>query len=687
MSALLAERCREEPLVLTVSERTLQEKNSQPIPAHACQRDAFLGLFFDGTNNNKYRDLSGRFTNSASNVARLFEAFSGNVAELKPTYGGKADKPLLVGVADGNYNFHRKVYIPGLGTGFSEVNDSGENLTKEERGQRGARYAAGGDKMRGLSMALYGEDRIRWGLLQVLEQIHRMFKGKELNSAQLITHWCTHSQGDSLVVAALKINDVMRSLLQLSEALSESFDDFFVQSLKSLEAALTPSDRKKVRTLRISIFGFSRGAAEARAFANRLQKLAPNHLGGMPYQIDFLGIFDTVASVGLANLTPRSDGHMAWAHPDALKIPSSVRRCVHLVAAHEVRRCFPLDALGNSSNRCLEVVYPGVHSDVGGGYPPRDQGRCKEDADKISQISLAHMYREARMMGVPLAASTDMPPAVAELFAVAPDLRTTFNAYIERTQCGPQDTAKQIQQQYSHYLAWRKYRLNDIIPKTWLRGADTEIQDLYDVKQTNEILQKIELDGQQRSFHSTGLAIWKKAQLDPNKDKAIIDLFDLYVHDSRAWFKLAGDTDDEWFGGGKAADGKARPSKREKARVALLKEKERLERQVTADKAASAPSADGENRRLMRIASSTARLAAIDKELKDGEGQPLVNGGVSSQENVDFTSSNLLGIYGAGYLTMRDIYPDNVPAKASNYIKPKTESTSSGSSYPAKLQG
>ena len=40
-----------------------------------------------------------------------------------------------------------------------------------------------------------------------------------------------------------------------------------------------------------------------------------------------------------------------------------------------------------------EVVYPGMHSDIGGGYPPGDQGKAngEDDALLLSQIALHDM--------------------------------------------------------------------------------------------------------------------------------------------------------------------------------------------------------------------------------------------------------------------------------------------------------
>nr|WP_237543803.1 DUF2235 domain-containing protein [Pseudomonas syringae] len=51
-----------------------------------------------------------------------------------------------------------------------------------------------------------------------------------------------------------------------------------------------------------------------------------------------------------------------------------------MVAGFEQRSCFPLDSIRNEDGQypadTYEVVYPGVHSDVGGGYPENDQGKA-----------------------------------------------------------------------------------------------------------------------------------------------------------------------------------------------------------------------------------------------------------------------------------------------------------------------
>ncbi|MEM5715284.1 hypothetical protein AB3B16_08110, partial [Bifidobacterium animalis subsp. lactis] len=92
--------------------------------------------------------------------------------------------------------------------------------------------------------------------------------------------------------------------------------------------------KPELRLINLSVFGFSRGAAEARAFVNWLYELCEQKDGGwlfagIPLRIQFLGIFDTVASVGLAGLYPITEGRQDWAD-DNMQIHPAVERCLHL---------------------------------------------------------------------------------------------------------------------------------------------------------------------------------------------------------------------------------------------------------------------------------------------------------------------------------------------------------------------
>jgi hypothetical protein len=226
-------------------------------------------------------------------------------------------------------------------------------------------------------------------------------------------------------------------------------------------AARAKNPKQPIRTINLSLFGFSRGAATARAFAVRIARDCREQEGGwtyrgFPIRLYFMGLFDTVASIGLPAgakvydhspllevgvtifspliatglaIAPK-DGHYDWAKD--LRIPKMAEQCVHYVAAHEVRDSFPLDSVRDGKHyplNTVEVVYPGVHSDVGGGYAPGEQTRSLKDEEKLSQVPLLHMYREARKAGVPLSALETVGPTIKSYFNVSPRTVSLFDDY------------------------------------------------------------------------------------------------------------------------------------------------------------------------------------------------------------------------------------------------------------------
>ncbi|HID9088815.1 TPA: phospholipase effector Tle1 domain-containing protein, partial [Klebsiella pneumoniae] len=169
------------------------------------------------------------------------------------------------------------------------------------------------------------------------------------------------------------------------------------------------------------------------------------------------GLLDTVASVGVAHVVPVADGHMSWADgtmelPDDETYGGLIKKCVHLVSGHEQRLCFPLDSVRRANGKyppcATEVVYPGMHSDIGGGYPPGDQGKgnAEHDGHLLSQIVLHDMYSAAFNCGAPLKVPKQalpekfksqswrvIPLDLDSQFFVSEVLSARFNAWRELT--------------------------------------------------------------------------------------------------------------------------------------------------------------------------------------------------------------------------------------------------------------
>lgn len=132
-------------------------------------------------------------------------------------------------------------------------------------------------------------------------------------------------------------------------------------------------------SITLDLFGFSRGAALARNFANLitekktiLKSILQNERHNLNHlEIGFIGLFDTVESIQLSTLNLSLDKVQA-------------QGVFHLTAVHECRENFPLTSIFTSVNHYtkahkkgsgfhpsknhFELRVPGAHSDVGGGY-------------------------------------------------------------------------------------------------------------------------------------------------------------------------------------------------------------------------------------------------------------------------------------------------------------------------------
>lgn len=387
--------------------------------ANGCQQRIKVSFFFDGTGNNLDADTP---TEEHSNVARLYR----------------------VHIKDDKATSTYRRYIPGLGTYFRAIGDPGGTAT-------------------GRGAGAYGQERLDWAV-------------KEL-----------------------------ATILQATERQASD-------------------NKSRIIEVRLAVFGFSRGAASARAFCRELQRLCIGQRGayklrsgvagtsgislkgGYPIDVYFLGIFDTVASVGLpmaANNfgSPRrnentwrgagglgqqdlsglafgepgadpspglADGHGSWA--DDLRIADVVSQCVHMVAGHEIRNSFPLDsALDGMSypHGVREMVFPGVHSDVGGGYRQGEGGK----SSLLSRVPLRAMLGEATKAGVPLRTlgqmlSTDekrdfaIDDASANSFA---QMAALWTKYMSGVSSGGQPLGSVV---LSHMRQYWRYRLTVAIERS-----------------------------------------------------------------------------------------------------------------------------------------------------------------------------------------------------------------------------
>jgi hypothetical protein len=386
-------------------------------PKMECPQTLHISLFFDGTNNNDAPDNPHRdsLTQSQTNVARLYD-----VAQDTPASGIFSS------------------YIPGVGTPFPQIGETTYSMMGE-------------------GFALGYAMRVAWAYTRVLNAIYSAIMGR--SDIALLPDDAAYTASRALTGDKSVVNNLPYRYSALKAAHRQARDE--------------SRRHRTIRKVWINVFGFSRGAAQARSFASRLIQIwAP---GGkiadeFDYTVNFLGLFDTVASVGppdsARTVVPLKelDGHWEWTSNGQLDIPDPVRRCVHFFSIHEQRMSFPLDTIRIGSaypgqeDRFLEVPYPGVHSDVGGGYPPGEQGKAVSgDAAKLSQIPLHDMYIEALRAGVPLKVDTDMKDRERANFELDAKLIEAFNIWLKTTPAiGKVEDAMRFGM--GQMLSWRSLR-------------------------------------------------------------------------------------------------------------------------------------------------------------------------------------------------------------------------------------
>lgn len=491
--------------------------------AKSCEVTLNLGIFFDGTNNNMDRDLPSR---SDSNIVRLFNSYNPN-----------------------KITGYQRVYVPGVGTRFSDIGEEGEsNLGK--------------------GCAFGCEERVIFGLLAVFNALSNRCLRQNLFDAADILALCRNGArvGSSQDRETLLKLDTKFGLLA-GKAEGKSVRNVF---LKNQAAALTEKLKKsKPRLVEcfLDVFGFSRGAAEARVFCNWLNELlVDGRLAGIPIQFRFVGIIDTVASAGFwsgtkAFVSNSTGGHGAWASAASLRVPAAVQNCVHMLAMHELRRNFPLDAIESSKLRpgLVQYAYPGAHSDVGGGYRPGELGLATgDDSQKLSQIPLNHMLDCAIAAGAPLS----RPPTVKggyDAFAIHPDLTKAFDDFISQSTLAPRPMYEWLQP----YLNWRwqirdrfhttnqvtraiqtdreilltfnKSLINDAAAMTRVAGMSAS-------KRTLAVFTDVLFTGARKDLATTTFlepearSVLALAQKSGTTPQPFVTLFDGYVHDSLAGF-------------------------------------------------------------------------------------------------------------------------------------------------------
>jgi RHS repeat-associated protein len=197
------------------------------------------------------------------------------------------------------------------------------------------------------------------------------------------------------------------------------------------QAGLPPLLGGSPLVIDIDTVGFSRGAATAREWVNRVldrveEGYYERRFGGcVSLNLRMMALFETV-------LGRNTD---TWfGNPFRTVIPDEVDYVAHAVAMNEHRGEFPVElinpsqaSLGGSgdfrANR-VERGFVGAHSDIGGGYNGDASSGEGYDGGDLSDVALNWMFQQAAAAGVTMRA---LPPDLREVTSpIVHDPRRSF---------------------------------------------------------------------------------------------------------------------------------------------------------------------------------------------------------------------------------------------------------------------
>ena len=337
--------------------------------------------------------------------------------------------------------------------------------------------------------------------------------------------------------------------------------DDAVQKLKAaIVSSLDSLDEKySVKALLIDIFGFSRGAAAARHFANRIQSedsaivnaikagMGSHTYSGSPAgKTRFIGIFDTVAAIG----TPTNglNPHSADTGEVNLSLrPGVAQKVFHITAQHECRYNFALNSI---SPAWPELSLPGVHSDIGGGYLPQTREDLFLTRPLVETLPADQPKGRSRVYRQTIA----QLPILERSATIAPLIRTNnITPEVWEDEFAPNDRYGQMQKRSFAALTLRQRIVKHDWSMVTLRvmiDAAKEAGVLFDDVERKK---GTELPAALDDFCQKAIAMGKAARTKaptPQFSPEEIDIIaELYTHCSANWNAVAVNQDGNITGG------------------------------------------------------------------------------------------------------------------------------------------
>lgn len=300
-----------------------------------------------------------------------------------------------------------------------------------------------------------------------------------------------------------------------------------------------------IKELQFDIFGFSRGAAAARHFANRIFSqdrtiisaikigLGDVEFSGTPGgKTRFLGIFDTVAAIGtpVNGLNPHSAD---TGEVNLMLRPGVAEKVFHITAQHECRFNF---ALNSVKPAWPELALPGAHSDIGGGYNPEEREACFLTRPEFETVPITTPDTETRIFRQTCAQLKTMDgyPAIAPLLNAV-----KVNADVWHDDRMPADRYGTLQKRSGAALVIDRLTRNDwskVVLRVMLDAAQDAGVVFEPVDETNpDFALGAEMSGLSEKAIVMGRAVRNSQSASGFTTPEILMLAEKYIHCSANW--------------------------------------------------------------------------------------------------------------------------------------------------------
>ena len=308
-----------------------------------------------------------------------------------------------------------------------------------------------------------------------------------------------------------------------------------------------------VKKIQFDIFGFSRGAAAARHFANRIfskdgaviaairQGLGEVEYHGSPEgKTRFLGIFDTVAAIG----TPSNGLNPHTADTGDVNIvlrPGVAEKVFHITAQNECRFNFALNSVRPA---WPELALPGVHSDIGGGYLPVELENLYMSRPRVETVPLIQSGKETRVYRQTLAEREmlSLAPTIAPVMRTNNIVPETW--YDDRM---PQDRYGSFQKRSFAALLLKDRIVKNDWSKVVLRVMLDAAQEAGAIFETiRESNMDLKIPVELTSFCTKAISLGKATRMGPTIQGFTTDEIDKiakdYIHCSSNWNAVVTDS-------------------------------------------------------------------------------------------------------------------------------------------------